>query len=319
MGRPNGGGEGGRGGVNTALVYSVTVVTTSDQQSLFAPPPDPGPIEPPGFDFAAAARLPGNLAFGTSSWVYEGWKGQVYRREYRSETAFRQQSLVEYGRWPWFGAVGLDASFYGPPTEATLDRMHAQMPLGMRWVSKVWEEVTIPRFPTHPRYRDKAGQLNPHFLDVELFEREVLRPFDRDGIRERCGPFLFEFQTLPPRVLPHADKLLRRLDGFFAGLPSRFRYAVELRTPELLVPEWFAMLRANGIAHCFNSWHRMPPLGEQARIAREGGGDGGDVRLLRLLTPPGMEYARSVELFSPYDRLVRESPELREEAVELAL
>jgi uncharacterized protein YecE (DUF72 family) len=293
----------------------------TEQQTLFGDTSSalPAPVEPPGFDFAAAARIPANLSFGTSSWVYEGWKGQVYRGAYRSGKAFRQESLAEYARWPWFRTVGLDASFYAPPSPQTLDRMAAQLPPGMRWVSKVWEALTIPRFRTHPRYGDRAGKLNPDFLDAEVFCREVLAPFDRPGVRERCGPFLFEFQTLPPRVLPHVDRVLDRMDRFFAALPRTFRYAVELRTPELLVPDWFAILRRHGIAHCFNSWHRMPGIGEQAVVAAQSGGDAGDVRLLRLLTPPGVEYGESVERFAPYDRLVEEASDVRREAIELVL
>lgn len=276
-------------------------------------------MQPPGFDFEAARRLPPNLAFGTSSWVYEGWKGQIYRRPYGSATAFRQQSLEEYAAWPWFRTVGLDSSFYAPPAPATLDRMASQLPQGMRWVSKVWESLTIPRFPAHPRYGDRAGKLNPDFLDPEVFVRQVLPPFDRDGVREHCGPFLFEFQTLPPRVLPHRDKLIERMDAFFAALPRGFRYAVELRTPELLVPSWFATLRRHRVAHCFNSWHHMPPLAHQRRVARAAGGDCGDLRILRLLTVPGVAYAESVERFSPYARLVEEASDVRQDAIELVL
>ena len=94
---------------------------------------------------------------------------------------------------------------------------------------------------------------------------------------------------------------------------------MELRTAELLVPEWFAMLRRRGVAHCFNSWHRMPPIGHQHRLFREWGGDGAPIRLLRLLTPPGMAYAASVERFSPYDELVEEAADVRAEAIEIVL
>jgi hypothetical protein len=109
------------------------------------------------------------------------------------------------------------------------------------------------------------------------------------------------------------------MDAFFSALPRGFRYAVELRTPELLIPAWFAMLRRHRIAHCFNSWHRMPPLAYQQRVAREAGGDCGDLRVLRLLTVPGVAYAQSVERFSPYDRLVEVATGVREEAIELIL
>ncbi len=286
-----------------------------DQQSLFgAPPPAP---EPPGFDFSAAARLPDRVRFGTSSWVYPGWKGLVYRRDYGSDRAFRQESLEEYAAWPWFGAVGVDSTFYGPPRPATVERWRTQLPPDFRLVPKVWEHVTIPRFPTHPRYGAKAGALNPHFLDVELFEREVLPPLE--PVWSQIGALLFQLQELPPRVLPHLDRIIARFDRFFAALPTSLRYAVEVRTPELLTPDWFAMLRAHRVVHCFNSWDRMPSLAAQAELAAAGGGVVDDLSLLRLLTPAGLRYQDSVERFQPYDRLREELPEVRADAVDLIL
>lgn len=290
----------------------------SSQQSLFGPPPEPGPKQPPGFDFAAAERLPRSLRFGTSSWVYEGWKGQIYRREYSSAKRFRQESLAEYAAWPWFRTVGLDSSFYGPPTPATLDRMAEQLPDDVTWVAKVWEHITIPRFPEHPRYGGRAGKKNPDFLDLEVFLREVLPPFDRPGVREHCGPFLFEFATFPPRLLPHLPAIIERIDAFFAGLPREFRYAVEVRTPELLQPRWFDALARHDIAHCFNSWHRMPAVGRQRELARQCGVTEG-LSVVRLLTVPGLAYADSVARYTPFDRLVDVADDVRDDTVEVIL
>ena len=287
------------------------------QQSLFGAPVPAPPEPPPGFDLDAAARLPAGVRFGTSSWVYPGWKGQIYRSSWSSERAFRQESLAEYVRWPWFRAVGVDATFYGPPAAATVSRWAEQLPPDFRIVPKVWEHVTIPRFPGHARYGDKAGQRNPHFLDPELFVREVLPPLE--PVADRIGALLFQLQEFPPRVLPHLPRIIERFDRFFAGLPTHLRYAVEVRTPELLVPDWFAMLRRHDVAHCFNAWTRMPPIREQRRLAAEGGGVVDDLRVLRLLTPSGLGYQDSVERFQPYDRLQQPLPDVREDVVDVVL
>lgn len=285
-----------------------------DQQSLFAAPPR---SEPEGVDVGSAARVPKAVRFGTSSWVYPGWKGQVYRRDYGSDRAFRQEALVEYTAWPWFRAVGVDSTFYGPPRASTVARWDAQLPADFRLVPKVWEQVTIPRFPRHARYGDKAGQLNPRFLDAELFVREVLPPLL--PVMDRIGALLFQLQELPPRVLPHLDGIVARFARFFAALPTDLRYAVEVRNPELLTPAWFAMLRAHRVAHCFNAWNRMPSIGAQRALAEQGGGVVDDLRVLRLLTPAGLTYGESVDLFEPYDRLQAPQSETRQDAVEVLL
>jgi len=47
---------------------------------------------------------------------------------------------------------------------------------------KVWEDLTIPTFSSHPRYGTKAGPANPRFLDAGLFKYLVLTPI-RSGLR----------------------------------------------------------------------------------------------------------------------------------------
>src|SRR5690349_11874100 len=66
-----------------------------------------------------AARLPPAVRFGASSWNYPGWGGLVYHREYSGRGA-PSRMLEEYSRFPLFRTVGIDSSFYAPPTEETL-------------------------------------------------------------------------------------------------------------------------------------------------------------------------------------------------------
>jgi len=50
-------------------------------------------------------------------------------------------------------------------------------------------------------------------------------------------------------------------------LPRDFRYAVELRNPELLTDAHGAVLVRHGVAHVFNSWNEMPAIGAQLELA----------------------------------------------------
>ena len=61
------------------------------------------------------------IRFGTSTWTYEGWQGQVYQKQYH-KTTFARECLGEYCQYfyndngaPLFRTVGNDSTFYRPP------------------------------------------------------------------------------------------------------------------------------------------------------------------------------------------------------------
>ncbi|HCP47714.1 MAG TPA: hypothetical protein DIU15_16855 [Deltaproteobacteria bacterium] len=266
-----------------------------------------------------ARRLPPRLRFGPSSWTYPGWKGLVYHRDYTGERDFRSRCLEELGRFPWFRIIGIDHTFYSPARASTLDRYAKQLPADFLWLSKVWERVTTPRFGPHPRYGALAGQDNPNFLDSQLFYEAVLPAYDRPLIRDRTGPFLLQFQSLGRADAEWLGSFLTRLRSFLLALPKAFRYAVEVRTPELIQPRYFEILNEAGATHCFNHWDRMPPLIDQMRVAAQAGGLEADFYVARLLTPRGMGYAEAVAQFSPFDKLVQEQASMRDDVVRLAM
>ncbi|MCB0353802.1 MAG: DUF72 domain-containing protein, partial [Bdellovibrionales bacterium] len=130
------------------------------------------------------------IRFGTSSWNYPGWKGLVYKRPYRSEKEFTRTSLREYASDPRFSTVGIDRFFYSPPTQKSLLEYAEMVPENFLWVSKVWEHITVPQFPTHPRYGKLKGKENPDFLDSQIFEDRVLAPYRSEEVRRHTGPFV---------------------------------------------------------------------------------------------------------------------------------
>ena len=166
------------------------------------------------FNFDAAKKLDSHILFGTSSWNYPGWHGQVYHCQYKNDKDFKDNSLGEYAKFPWFRTVGIDSSFYGPPTAATLKRYSDQLPSGFRWISKVWEEITIPHYAKHKRYGSKAGTINPNFLDASLFIEKVLSQHSDLNISKHTGPFVFEFQSLPKNQRNNCTWFIEKLDCF---------------------------------------------------------------------------------------------------------
>jgi uncharacterized protein YecE (DUF72 family) len=258
-----------------------------------------------------AARLPEVLRFGTSSWTYPGWKGLVYHRDY-PKTGSSAAMLEEYARYPLFRTVGIDSSFYAPPSAAMLDSYARALPPGFPCVSKVWDRITVRTFPK-ARYTAQGGEPNPDFLNSELFLAEVLEPY-RKHFGEHVGPFVFEFQTIARSAKLTGQAFADLLDGFFSRIPRDVPCAVELRNQEFLVPPYFAVLREHNVAHVFNSWTRMPPVGEQLEIP---GAFSAPFTVARILLRPGRTYNEAVDAFAPYDRVQDPNPALRRDVARL--
>ncbi len=258
--------------------------------------------------------LPEHIRLGTSSWVYEGWRGQVYQQAY-SKSRFAKDCLKEYAAYEHggtrlFRTVGVDHSFYRPPTAAQWADYAVQVPEDFRICSKVWEDITIAAFADHPRYGTKAGKANPHFLDAALCEELVLAPA-RAGLSGRAGPLIFEFQ----RFGLDPESFVSALDRFLSKLPAGLQYAVEVRNPAILGARYHGVLNTHGVAHVYNHWTDMPALA--AQHAALGHRFSAPFALMRLLTPLGTAHADAVKRFAPYSKLVQPQPRMRTDVLAL--
>jgi uncharacterized protein YecE (DUF72 family) len=257
------------------------------------------------------AALPPEVRFGTSSWNYPGWKGLVYFRDY-GPTGNPARMLEEYARFPLFGTVGVDSSFYGPLTPAQHQRYARALPPGFPVVTKVWDRVTVHTF-ARAREKARAGERNPDFLNPQVFLDEVWGP-SQVHFAGHQGPFVFEFQAIAREDRVGPEDFAGRLDRFFDRLPPEGRYSVEVRNPEYLTPSYFAVLREHDVAHVFNSWTRMPSMGMQLDLP---GAVTAGFLVARALLRPGRAYADAVDAFAPYDRIREPNPELRSDLVRL--
>ncbi|MGH7702939.1 MAG: DUF72 domain-containing protein, partial [Gemmatimonadales bacterium] len=202
------------------------------------------PLPPDELD-RLGAGVPHLVRFGTSSWTYPGWQGLVYHRTYPKAGAAAAM-LEEYARFPLFRTVGIDSTFYAPPTPSTLRGYSERLPPGFPCVSKVWDRITVHTF-SEAREKARAGEANPDFLNPDLFLNEVYGPY-REHFRDHAGPFVFEFQTIGRAARITAQDFANRLDAFFGKLPREGWYGVELRNAEFLGPAYFAVLREHGVA-----------------------------------------------------------------------
>lgn len=260
---------------------------------------------------ALAARLTPLVRFGASSWNYPGWRGLVYHRDYEGRGASARM-LEEYARFPLFRTVGIDSSFYAPPSEAVLASYAEHLPAGFPCVSKVWNQLTVQTF-AKAQDTARAGKVNTDFLNPDLFLEAVYEPY-RVHFADHAGPFVFEFQTIGRGSGMTPERFAGRLDEFFSALPREGMYAVEIRNEEFLTPMYFAVLREHGVAHVFNSWTRMPAIGDQLDLP---GSLPGPFIVARALLQPGRSYDEAVDAFAPYDRLQDPSPALRHDLVRL--
>lgn len=239
---------------------------------------------------------------GTSSWRYAGWLDQIYSRDlYRtkgrfSKKRFETECLSEYAET--FSTVCGDFAFYQFPALAFWRSLFARVPQHFQFSLKAPGEITRWEFADIARYRGRAGERNPSFLDAELFRSEFLDPLA--AFRSQLGVIIFEVGALPRQRAEHAAWLLDSFDRFFRSIPREFRYAVEVRNPELLTPQYFECLRANGVAHVYNAWTKMPDLPAQLAIPHS---ITADFTVCRALLRSGRSYEQAVQRFSPYDEL----------------
>lgn len=251
---------------------------------------------------------------GTSSWKYPGWLGQIYtENRYRVrdrfiQRKFEQECLSEYARV--FPTVGGDFSFYQFPSASMWQRTFQQLPDGYRFSLKVPEDVTAYRFANHARYGQRAGMVNGHFMDPGPVCNELLAPLERH--RDKLGTVMFEFGTIHEGPCVRVGAFAEKLDAMLDALPTeRFDFAVEVRSRNFVFRDspYLDTLRRHGVAHCLNSWTRMPSVAHQLDIP--GILTAGHVAA-RFLLKPGRTYQQAVDMFSPYERVQEVYPEGRE-------
>lgn len=265
----------------------------------------------PSFDKEGLARRLRELAeqrifIGTSSWKYDGWLGQIYTRERYfsrgkfSQKAFEAECIKEFAET--FPVVCGDFSFYQFPTPEFWKKLFTGAPEQLQFALKVPEEVTAEVFPRHPRYGARAGRMNESYLSVDAFRTMFLEPLE--PYRSRIACLIFEFGARAAA----AEEFVAQIAPFFDSLPETFRYSVEVRNREYLVPLYFDALREHRAAHVFNAWTKMPPLEEQIAIP---GAFTADFTVVRALLRAGRAYKTAVATFAPYDKIQDENPEGR--------
>lgn len=131
-------------------------------------------------------------------WAHKPWIGRF--------TNGRGNELADYASW--CNAVEGNTTFYAVPSAATVRRWSEQAPADFRFAFKV------PRTVTHEQRLHTSAH-----RDVAAFLRAI------EPLGERVGPVQLQ---LPPSFGPESSNQLR---AFVTGLPTSYRWVVELRHP----------------------------------------------------------------------------------------
>jgi uncharacterized protein YecE (DUF72 family) len=165
--------------------------------------------------------------FGTSGFQYDHWKGTFY-----PETLPRSDWFSHYSGI--FGAVEINNTFYGLPSEKTFDTWREQAPEGFTYALK------FSRYGSHMK----------HLKDPE----ETIATFMEGArrLQECLGPVLVQ---LPPRWRPDPE----RLEAFLKAVPGEVRWVVELRNPHWLREDVLGILEKQGAALCIHDLLEFHP------------------------------------------------------------
>jgi uncharacterized protein YecE (DUF72 family) len=271
-----------------------------------APPEAAAPVGPArvGRELrTVAARLPRTLRMGTSSWSFPGWDGIVYDRA-ASQAKLARHGLEAYAKHPLLRTVGVDRTYYRPMGTEAFQSFADMAPRDFRFLVKAHRLVTSPTNPEAYGVRDP----NPHFLDPTYTVHEVVGPMT-EGLGAKAGPLLFQFSPFHPNQVGGRGAFLERLHRFLDALPEGPLYAVELRTPAFLTPEYADVLEATGVAHCYNVHPSMAPLERQLSVLSP---FYQPALVVRWMLHAGLQYEVAKERYAPFDRIVDEDTASRQ-------
>jgi uncharacterized protein YecE (DUF72 family) len=176
-----------------------------------------------------------SIRVGTSAFTAAGWPGTFYpeglpERDYLTYYATR------------FDTVEVDSTFYRAPALSTVKGWYAKTPPGFVFAAK------IPQTITHEKVLQDCDAEIGEFLKV------------MDSLGEKLGPLLFQFGYFNKKAFIGVNDFLARLNPFLKGLPKGYKFAVEIRNKNWLVPQFVEAFRSNHVALTLidQSWMPRP-------------------------------------------------------------
>lgn len=196
---------------------------------------------------------------GISGWRYAGWRGKFYPRD------LPQNRELEFAS-KTFNSIEINGTFYSLQLPSSFQRWYSATPRRFLFA------VKGPRFITHmKRLRNCLTPLANFFASGLLALREKLGPilwqlppnlrFDRKQLDEFLQLLPRDTRAAVALAKRHNDKLKAR--AFLKiDAPFALRYALEIRHPTFMTPEFFELMREHDIAFVFADTARKFPYSE---------------------------------------------------------
>jgi len=169
-----------------------------------------------------ATKAPIHL--GTSAFTAAGWPGAFYPE------GMKPADYLSYYATQ-FDTVEVDSTFYRIPSVNTVRGWYAKTPEKFIFAAKVPQTVTHEQVLV-----DEAEAEFKKFLAT------------MDILGEKLGPLLFQFPYFNRKAFPGVNDFLARLVPFLKKLPKGYRFAVEIRNKNWLVPNFIEALRERKVA-----------------------------------------------------------------------
>jgi uncharacterized protein YecE (DUF72 family) len=220
------------------------------------------------------------------------------------KSRFLSEALEEYATV--FPTVCFDGAYWRFPEPKQLQKYAEQIPTGFRMALKCTDIITLFRFRDTKDMGLKRGQRNSTYLDSEAFKEFLYKPAV-EILKDKLGPIIFEFSPFHFDK-PFGEKEYRPLDfvkdlhHFLSAIPQDVMYAVEIRDPYFISPDftrYLDCLEYHGVSHCINAQTWMPPIEEQLELPHL---LTSQHVVVRALTRPGVSHEAAVREFEPYDR-----------------
>jgi uncharacterized protein YecE (DUF72 family) len=175
------------------------------------------------------------IRLGTSAFTAAGWEGTFY------PAGMKPADFLTYYATK-FDTVEVDSTFYRTPSTSTVRGWYAKTPKDFLFALKVPQELTHEKV----------------LVDCEAEFKAFLSAADLLG--EKLGPLLFQFGYFNKSMFRGVNDFLARLKPFLKKLPKGYKFAVEIRNKNWLVPQFVEILRERGVALALidQSWMPRP-------------------------------------------------------------
>jgi uncharacterized protein YecE (DUF72 family) len=177
------------------------------------------------------------IYLGTSAFTAAGWEGVFYPEGLKSADYLSYYATQ-------FGSVEVDSTFYRIPSPAMVKRWYDVTPEGFLFAAKV------PQVITHEKFLSDCGEEVKQFLGA------------MDELKEKLGPLVFQFPYFNRDRIAEPQDFFSKLRPFIRNLPRNYKFGVEVRNKNFLVPELMDSLRECGIALALIDHPWMPPVHE---------------------------------------------------------